>query len=154
MRSYWIADSVLYYLSMLDWPRTQMTIDSGMFYYGWRETAPPGASRRSNYPRQWPEWVWQYNAYRAGTLGMPWGFKFVQGPGELHFDIPLLVPVALAGILPCWRLRLARRQRLRRLHGLCLDCGFNLTGNTGGTCPECGTKAPEQVKSVEDSARK
>ncbi len=37
---------------------------------------------------------------------------------------------------PLWR----RRQRLLREHGLCLRCGYNLTGNLSGVCPECGTK--------------
>ncbi len=26
--------------------------------------------------------------------------------------------------------------------GLCAQCGYNLTGNTSGTCPECGTPLP------------
>jgi len=30
-------------------------------------------------------------------------------------------------------------------HDLCLKCGYNLTGNTSGTCPECGT--PIRAKS-------
>jgi hypothetical protein len=30
------------------------------------------------------------------------------------------------------------RRRRRRLRGLCVQCGYNLTGNVSGTCPECG----------------
>ena len=30
-----------------------------------------------------------------------------------------------------------RGHRLR--HGLCLACGYDLTGNVSGTCPECGS---------------
>jgi hypothetical protein len=30
-----------------------------------------------------------------------------------------------------------RRYR-RRKKGLCLNCGYNLTGNVSGVCPECG----------------
>ena len=30
-----------------------------------------------------------------------------------------------------------RGYRLR--HGLCLACGYDLTGNVSGTCPECGS---------------
>lgn len=29
---------------------------------------------------------------------------------------------------------------LRRQMGLCICCGYDLTGNTTGTCPECGTQ--------------
>ena len=32
-----------------------------------------------------------------------------------------------------------RRYR-RRKKGLCLKCGYNLTGNVSGVCPECGEK--------------
>jgi hypothetical protein len=28
----------------------------------------------------------------------------------------------------------------RRRRGLCVKCGYNLTGNATGVCPECGTK--------------
>ena len=31
----------------------------------------------------------------------------------------------------------AHRQRKK---GLCLKCGYNLTGNVSGVCPECGEK--------------
>ena len=33
-----------------------------------------------------------------------------------------------------------RRRRRRRLKGLCLACGYDLTGNVSGRCPECGAK--------------
>ncbi len=36
--------------------------------------------------------------------------------------------------------RTKRIQNDRRRRGLCIKCGYNLTGNTTGTCPECGTK--------------
>ncbi|HXE55512.1 MAG TPA: hypothetical protein VN541_20985 [Tepidisphaeraceae bacterium] len=29
-------------------------------------------------------------------------------------------------------------RRLRGRAGLCRECGYNLTGNTSGVCPECG----------------
>ena len=37
-----------------------------------------------------------------------------------------------------------RRQRLnqRNPKTTCLSCGYNLTGNTTGICPECGTRIP------------
>ena len=34
------------------------------------------------------------------------------------------------------------RRRRRRKRGLCLKCGYNLTGNVSGICPECGTEVP------------
>jgi len=36
--------------------------------------------------------------------------------------------------------------RLRRASaGLCVACGYNLTGNTSGTCPECGKEIPDRT---------
>jgi len=34
----------------------------------------------------------------------------------------------------------ARRRRYRRKHGLCLNCGYSLTGLTENRCPECATE--------------
>lgn len=34
----------------------------------------------------------------------------------------------------------SRRRRRRLKQGLCLKCGYNLTGNESGVCPECGTE--------------
>jgi len=50
-----------------------------------------------------------------------------------------LWPVALALlIVPGLRLRKARRRAMRRLKGLCVQCGYDLRGNVSDTCPECG----------------
>jgi hypothetical protein len=32
-------------------------------------------------------------------------------------------------------------------HGFCAVCGYNLTGNVSGICPECGTPIPNHVPS-------
>jgi predicted amidophosphoribosyltransferase len=32
------------------------------------------------------------------------------------------------------------RRRHRRRKGLCIHCGYNLTGNVSGVCPECGER--------------
>jgi hypothetical protein len=32
-----------------------------------------------------------------------------------------------------------RRNDWRRLMGRCVACGYDLTGNVSGVCPECGT---------------
>lgn len=42
--------------------------------------------------------------------------------------------ISLLRSIPGWR----RNRRRRR--GLCVKCAYNLTGNTTGVCPECGTK--------------
>jgi hypothetical protein len=52
--------------------------------------------------------------------------------------LPLLV-ITLSGftvapIIASWGIR-----RLRSATRLCIACGYNLTANTSGVCPECGT---------------
>jgi hypothetical protein len=37
-----------------------------------------------------------------------------------------------------WQLPKRLRGRLAKV-GFCRACGYDLTGNTSGTCPECGT---------------
>lgn len=71
-------------------------------------------------------------SHAAGPTGTIWA---VHGPTWL--------PVVLFALLPaCWlavaRSRELLRRRWLRLH-VCLTCGYDLTGNESGTCPECGT---------------
>jgi hypothetical protein len=49
--------------------------------------------------------------------------------------IPFFIPLIAASLFV-----LRRRQRSRS--GRCPYCGYDLTGNTTGICPECGTKRP------------
>jgi hypothetical protein len=35
--------------------------------------------------------------------------------------------------------------------GHCRKCGYNLTGNTSGRCPECGTSVPPGTKRTGDA---
>ena len=50
----------------------------------------------------------------------------------------LVIAASLCGPARRFQARLLRRERLKR--GLCTHCGYELTGNRSGTCPECGTK--------------
>lgn len=61
--------------------------------------------------------------------------------------LPLLV-ITLSGfavgpIIASWGIR-----RLRSATHLCIACGYNLTGNTSGTCPECGTPVPSKPEAI------
>ncbi len=37
-----------------------------------------------------------------------------------------------------------RRRHMRRRKGLCAGCGYSLTGNVSGVCPECGNRVRRQ----------
>ena len=56
--------------------------------------------------------------------------------------IPLWIPFVLLAI-PTWLLW--RRDRLRLPPRCCQKCGYDLTGNVSGRCPECGATASAGV---------
>jgi hypothetical protein len=62
------------------------------------------------------------------------------GTNYLGIAVPHWPFVALFGAASLYALAAHpfRRWRRRR-RGLCLRCGYNLTGNVSGRCPECGT---------------
>lgn len=72
----------------------------------------------------------------------PWKIERIppnNGPlirGRL-WSLPLWIPFLLAGV-PTAYLFLRGRQRPV---GHCQGCGYDLTGNLSGTCPECGRRA-------------
>jgi len=70
---------------------------------------------------------------------------FVAGLSESNaLRISRLIPV-LAVSLPClmvyvwFGIRVIILRRLRWKLGRCLQCNYDLTANTSGVCPECGT---------------
>ena len=67
-----------------------------------------------------------------------------------YFSIPYWPLVLLFAIPPAWwvfvqSIRSSRRIE-RRHRRLCSACGYNLTGNTSGVCPECGTPTATGAK--------
>jgi hypothetical protein len=81
-------------------------------------------------------------AHRIGrAVGIGWGLtagSVVFGVG-LYYRLPLAIAVgggaALVSLVAlCFPGRQARVDQFR----LCPKCGYNITGNTTGKCPECG----------------
>lgn len=59
---------------------------------------------------------------------------------HLTMQTPAWVLSALFAAYPLWAFyRGPWRRRRRKAKGLCLRCGYNLTGNVTGKCSECGT---------------
>ena len=71
----------------------------------------------------------------------------IGGPGGEPGILPirLIFPgfaintILYAAILwPLWRIPFALRRHIRRKRGLCVTCGYDLSGDLAGGCPECG----------------
>lgn len=54
-----------------------------------------------------------------------------------YYALPLWIPILVLGGLSGRRFYLDRRLRIPPGH--CKKCGYDLTGNVSGVCPECGT---------------
>jgi hypothetical protein len=67
-----------------------------------------------------------------------WGAAEQRG---VEFFFPHFLVAAAFALLPTVRLAAATRRWRRVRRGLCPSCGYNLTGNVSGVCPECGTRA-------------
>lgn len=79
-----------------------------------------------------PKWVTE----EAVRRGKPFNLR------TYSLSLPLWAIALVFGAYPtisvAWR---ATRRYRRRQRGLCLHCGYDLTGNESGICPECGHKA-------------
>jgi predicted Zn-ribbon and HTH transcriptional regulator len=68
-----------------------------------------------------------------------YGHEVIKGTQIRYVTIPLWMPL-LALLL--FAALLVYRDRTRRFPGFCHKCGYNLTGNASGRCPECGSSVP------------
>jgi hypothetical protein len=65
--------------------------------------------------------------------------------------LSLFWPFALTAILPAIafpRFTRYMRKRMLRNPGLCAKCSYDLTANTSGVCPECGTPVQQKAGAV------
>lgn len=83
------------------------------------------------------------NAGRIGTFHSPHTTYVIGGDvvrslvvRDFLFALPALL--AIAGLLLCGG--------PTRAQGLCVSCGYDLTGNVSGACPECGAPIPAEAK--------
>jgi hypothetical protein len=66
-------------------------------------------------------------------------YPLAPGVGSLGLHFPIWLLSLIFGLLPA--ARLYRRLRPKHPPGHCRRCGYDLTGNESGVCPECGTIA-------------
>jgi hypothetical protein len=77
-----------------------------------------------------------------------------QNAPSQRFDFRLIWVIIICAVYPCWSLlRFLVIRRRRMCTGRCRRCGYLLTGNESGICPECGRQieSSEQRASLESS---
>jgi hypothetical protein len=73
-------------------------------------------------------------------LNLKWSATFSFVPALQSMSLPLWMPLVLVAVPTAvlwWR------DRRRVPPGHCQRCGYDLTGNTSGICPECGSSVPK-----------
>ena len=114
-------------------PRVQLGMIKGILHVVYSKPVPPPqglAIRSTPVPKE--ARLWQFYAKSVGL-----GVVDSTGVGA-----PFWVPAIFLALWPS--LALARgpyRRYRRRKQNRCLHCGYLLTGNISGVCPECGSAA-------------
>jgi len=81
------------------------------------------------------------HTYGAPIAPPAWTWRFSGTSGRYQF--PLWLPFLLIGLPTGYLFWSDHRRRMRA--GCCEKCGYDLTGNTTGRCPECGGPADGSV---------
>lgn len=100
----------------------------------------------ADHQRSWQEWLRLYTPVWGNFLGVRYWHNHNDENNQFVTYDRLIIPhvhflISSILILMGWCIV---RYRLRKLQGrasrgLCPTCTYNLTGNTSGICPECGT---------------
>ena len=95
---------------------------------------PPAGLQISSGAPGWDWWRWE-TAFLEPSKDPRW---------LLHSEFPLWLPFLLIALPTGFLLWSDHRKRIR---GGCVECGYDLTGNTSGKCPECGATSTARVAS-------
>jgi hypothetical protein len=85
--------------------------------------------------------------YRSVADAMtPYGYE-----SRSYWAVAAIVNFGIGVFCIRWVFRKAKLdlQKCRIAHRMCPKCSYDLTGNTSGTCPECGTPVPTRAKTPE-----
>jgi hypothetical protein len=113
----------------------------GMRDEGIDSDAPPvvPTRRRWSWDVRTPEAVEPYPGGPSSLLNRAGFFKEFGGAHGVRWVFPLWALLVPPLTLPLVRLIALWMHRRRCGAGRCTACGYDLTGNVSGVCPECGT---------------
>lgn len=83
---------------------------------------------------------WIIDEFGGVQLWWP-SMQQVLGPTDVMFFFPIWMFLLSTAIATLWLGRLDRRPK----NG-CANCGYDLTGNVSGVCPECGTEIGAELE--------
>lgn len=128
----------MFFLAGLRWTlgfkftRGFIAIGCGRVSLGWSEQSlywVPG-------PVYNPSKSWSESLACFWERGLVPSIDQVQVFGLVAIGCPIWILLVLIGVPTLW---LWRRDSQPPGPVCCVECGYNLTGNTSGRCPECGT---------------
>lgn len=105
--------------------------------------------RHLGFDIMWGENVSYIDYSGGGDLALRPYAKILYDAQTYFVEVPCWAMVAGLMLMPLLRLRsylLARRAQ--RLIGCCPRCEYNLTGNSSGVCPECGTPTTQEHPAI------
>ncbi len=120
-----------------------------VFYHGdgWFFGCALGSLRTAICPT-FPEYGWELAASADSFDDVHWGLDWPWCVSEKFggtplkgVTMPLWIPLGIVAIATAF---LFHRDRRRIPRGHCLKCGYNLTDNESGICPECGKPIPKR----------
>jgi hypothetical protein len=79
--------------------------------------------------------------HRGPFLHRPVGGKGATSIYSRRLLVPCWMLSVMAALLPAMWFGTHLKWRVRLKNGRCTSCGYNLTGNISGVCPECGKSA-------------
>lgn len=87
------------------------------------------------------EWLPNVPNESPRSFGTYYSSQLAGGSRITKAYLPLWIPLVLFSMYPTIAfVRGPYRRHRRRKKGHCLKCGYDLTGNISGVCPECGER--------------
>ena len=96
------------------------------------------------------EWVVQLERLGFCAWKESYGLSEILAPGldQGYTRTTVTLPIGFLTALPGFLVFFAWIKTRRRFpKGRCLSCGYDLTGNVSGTCPECGAQFRQRISS-------